>query len=236
LYLLEDADKHHSIINSNLDKPFQEIEMDTAIQNMKLKSAPGMDQIDYNVISSLPREYLKLLLKIYNNILHEGIFPNQWKHSLIVLIPKLDGSSLCPISLLPCFLKIIEKMIYNCIQWHIESQHIIPDSQLGFKPDRSCIDSLVILSSDIHKGFVNNSSTVSAFLDIKEAFDNVIPNILIQDLKNIEIPARVRMFILNLISSRSLHFVVDGNKFGPFYHIKVFLKGLPSILYFLIYI
>jgi len=42
----------------------------------------------------------------------------------------------------------MEKMIYNRIQWHIEStQHIIPDNQLGFRPDRSCIDNLVILSS-----------------------------------------------------------------------------------------
>jgi len=65
--------------------------MDAAIKNMKLKSVPGIDQIDYNVISSLPREYLNLLLKIYNNIFYEGIFPDQWKHSLIVLIPKSDG-------------------------------------------------------------------------------------------------------------------------------------------------
>jgi len=109
----------------------------------------------------------------------------------------------------------MEKMIYNRIQWHIESQHIIPDNQFGFKPDRSCIDSLVILSSGIHKGFIN-SITISAFLDIKGAFDNVVPNILIQDLEDIGIPARVRMFISNLISSRFLHFVTDGNKSAPF--------------------
>jgi len=118
----------------------------------------------------------------------------------------------------------MEKMIYNCIQWHIESQHIIPDYQLKFRPDKLCIDSLVILSSGSHKWFINNSLTISAFLDIKGAFDNVIPNILIQDLKNIGIPARVRMFILNLISSRSLHFVVDGNKTGPF----LSHKGTPQ--------
>jgi len=173
--------------------------MVAAINNMNLKSAPEMDQIDYSVISCLPREYLNLLLKIYNNIFYERIFPDQWKHSLIVLIPKPDGGNFRSISLLSCFLKIIEKMIYNCIQWHIKSQHIIPDNQLSFKSDRSCINNLVILSSEIHKGSISKSFTICAFLDIKDAFDNVVPNILIQDLLNIGIPVRVRMFISNFI-------------------------------------
>jgi len=115
-------------------------------------------------------------------------------------------------------------MIYNRLQWHIESQHIIPDYQFGFRPDRSCIDCLVILSSEIHKGYINQSVTIGAFLDIKGAFDNVIPNILIQDLENIGISARIRMFVYNLISSRSLHFVVEGNKTGPF----LTYKGTPQ--------
>jgi len=167
---------------------------------------------------------LIFILSIYNNILIEGSFPNQWKQSLVVLIPKPDANDFRPISLLSCLLKIMEKMVYNRLQWHIEFQHIIPDNQFGFRPDRSCVDSLVLFSSDIHKGFASNSSTIAAFLDIKGAFDNVIPYILIQELESIGIPAQIRMFIYNLISDRSLHFVVEGEKYGPFYS----YKGTPQ--------
>jgi len=66
--------------------------------------------------------------------------------------------------------------------------------------------------------------TVGAFLDIKGAFDNVIPNILIQELENIGVPVRIRMFVYNLISERSLHFVVEGEKHGPFHS----YKGTPQ--------
>jgi len=125
LYLMEERDKQLSYVNRKLKKSFLEVKLNTAIKNTKLRSAPGIDQIDYNVISSLPCEHLNLLLKIYNSILSEGSFPNQWEQSLIVLIPKPDGSSFRSISLLLCFLKIMEKMIHNRIQWHIES-HIIP--------------------------------------------------------------------------------------------------------------
>jgi len=103
----------------------------------------------------------------------------------------------------------MKKMIYTRLQWFVESRHILPDTQFEFRPDRSCLDNLVVLFSDIHTGFINDSSTVGAFLDIKGAFDNVVPNILIQDLRNIGIPVRIRKFILNLICERQMFFVVE---------------------------
>jgi len=121
LYLIEERDKQLSYINRDLEKPFIEVKMNSAIKSMKLKSAPGIDQIDHKVISSFPYKYLDFIVKIYNNILSEGSFPEQWKQSLIVLIPKSDGSSFCPISLLPCFLKIMEK---NYIQSHTMAHRI----------------------------------------------------------------------------------------------------------------
>jgi len=129
----------------------------------------------------------------------------------------------------------MERIVYNRLQWHIESQHIIPDNQFGFRPDRSCVDCLVIFSCD--KGFAHNSVMIGAFLDIKGAFDNVIPNILIQELESIGVPASIRMFIYNLISDRSLQFVVEGEKLGPFYSYKSTPQGSTfSPLLFDIYI
>jgi len=221
---MKERDTQLPNINLELDNPLTPTELNIAINKAKPRSAPGIDQIDNRVISTLPYEYRTCLLKIFNDILTNGSFPEQWKQSLVVLISKPNGNGFRPISFLSCLLKTMEKMIYHRIQWHIESRHIIPDLQLGFRPDRSCIDSLVILSCDIHHGFVNNSVTIAAFLDIKSAFDNVIPNILIQDLENIGIPAKIRKFVLNLTSTRTLYFIVDGNKIGPFYS----YKGVPQ--------
>jgi len=120
-------------------------------------------------------------------------------------------------------------MIYTRLQWFVESRHILPDmGQLGFRSDRPYLDSLVILSCDIYKGFINNFSIICAFLDIKGAFDNVVPNIVIQDLKNIGIPARIRIFILNLISERHMHFVIDRNSVGPFHSYKRTPQGFTQ--------
>jgi len=138
-------------LHKEFEYPFTKSELDTAVSNLKLNSAPGLDQIDYNVISSFSNKYSQLLLQIYNNILSEGTFPSQWKQSLMILILKPDNTGLRSISLLSCLLKILERMVYTRLQWYIESRHILPDTQLSFRPDRSYVDSLVILTSDIYK-------------------------------------------------------------------------------------
>jgi len=112
-------------ICKDLDESFTLSELNLAIINTKQNSAPGLDQIDYTVILSLLPEYIRILLNIYNHILDEGSFPAQWKQSLVVLIPKVGNAGVRPISLLPCLLKIMEKMIYTRIQWFIESRHIM---------------------------------------------------------------------------------------------------------------
>jgi len=119
---------------------------------MKLKSAPGLDQIDY-IISNLPSEYTQLL-QLYNNILYnkEGVFPTQWKQSLMALIPKFGGSGIRPISLLFCFLKIMERMVYTLVFNDLLNLVIFFQTHNCFRPDRSCIDSLVIMTSDISIG------------------------------------------------------------------------------------
>jgi len=86
------------------------------------------------------------------------------------------------------------------------------------------LDSFAVLCIDIHRGFIKGKLTVAAFLDIKGAFDNVVPNILVQDLRDIGIPARLRRFILNLICERQIFFVADGALKGP-YHSH---KGTPQ--------
>ena len=41
----------------------------------------------------------------------QGVISSDWKKSLIILIP--SGKGVRPISLLSCFLKTMEKIIYN---------------------------------------------------------------------------------------------------------------------------
>ena len=64
---------------------------------------------------------LKLL---FENCLHRGIFPDTWERANVVPIHKKNEKNLKenyrPISLLPIFGKILEKLIYESLYSHVE--------------------------------------------------------------------------------------------------------------------
>ncbi|XP_024883727.1 uncharacterized protein LOC112462272 [Temnothorax curvispinosus] len=74
-----------------MDSVFQFQEFEAALDSVKVKSSPGFDRIDYQIIKSLPSSLQKLLLRILNNLFLEGAFPETWSHSLVYLIPKPHG-------------------------------------------------------------------------------------------------------------------------------------------------
>jgi len=134
-----------------------------------------------------------------------GLFPSSWHDSLVILVPKPSGSGLRPIALMSCLLKIMEKMIYRRLVWIVETQFLLPEFQAGFRTSRSCMDNLITLTNRIHWGFMRRMSTIAVFLDIAGAFDNVIPSILIEDLREIGFPAKTCKFIENLLIERKIY-------------------------------
>jgi len=64
-------------LNTDLELPFTKSEYDFTLNNIKLKSAPGLDQIDFKIVSAFPDCYVDVLLHIYNHILNNGVFPQQ---------------------------------------------------------------------------------------------------------------------------------------------------------------
>ncbi|XP_012057459.1 PREDICTED: uncharacterized protein LOC105620578 [Atta cephalotes] len=80
----------------------------------------------------------------------------------------------------------------------MESQMILPQEQMDF--NRSCTDSLVILTNNIHTSFLANEVVAAAFLDITGAFDNVLSEAVLSETQKIGIPARLRKFIQKTLS------------------------------------
>jgi len=204
-------------------------ELDASIDSSKRKSSPGLDIIDYAIIRALSPDLRIILLEIFNELYSQSYFPHSWRSSVLTLVPKSDGKGVRPIALLPCLLKVFERMVYRKLQWTVETLFLLPEFQSGFRSSRSSIDNLVILTNRIHSAFLRKTSTVAVFLDIAEAFDNVIPNILIKELRNLGFPACFCKFIENLLLERLIYVVQNGNLDGPWSLIKAPLRVLSSV-------
>lgn len=131
------------------DNSFTLKEFVSVVRNSKVRSSPGIDQVNYNIISSLLVEYLEILLDIYNELLDKNLFPPSWHHSLVFLISKNTPGKYHSISLTSCLLKILEKLILIRLNWWIKSSGTLPSTQFGFRKRKSCSDNLGILTIDI---------------------------------------------------------------------------------------
>lgn len=109
-----------------------------------------------------------------------------------------------------CVLKLVERMLLFRLQWYFESECKLPEFQFGFRRTRSCLDNLTNLTAGITNGFVQNKDTAALFVDIKSAFDNVQPQLLIKELQLLNLPSLALQFINNLISVREDQFVLNG--------------------------
>ena len=116
---------------------------------------------------------------IFESAIKSGHFPDCWKKGNIIPIHKKESKYLVknyrPISLLPIFGKIFEKIIYNNLFEYFQENKFISDNQSGFRSGDSCISQLLVITHEIYKTFDGNPSleTRGVFLDIYKAFDNV---------------------------------------------------------------
>lgn len=206
-----------------LDEPFTQEEFDYAMSSVNLKSSPGLDGIDYQILTQMSRYAKSVLLDIFNSIYAYKIYPNEWKQILVHFVPKQGTDKVRPISLSSCPLKVFERMISNRLTWWLEHYEKMPKTQNGFRCGRSCTDNLATLLSDIVKAFNEDKVVAAVFLDIIGAYNEVLPDILIYKLIDLGIPECLLSFIYKMVSSRHLTF-----KFGNIHECHWTFRGVPQ--------
>ncbi|KAL4156051.1 hypothetical protein QTP88_000092 [Uroleucon formosanum] len=161
-------------------------EVEHAIQKSPRRKTPGYDLITSEVAVKLPKKALLMLTHIYNSMLRLSYFPLLWKFSVIIMIlkpgkPPDSPKSYRPISLLPLFSKIFEKIILKRILPVIESN--LPNNQFGFRHNHSTIHQIHRLVDNISYALEKKLICTGVFLDVAQAFDTVWHEGLLLKLK-----------------------------------------------------
>lgn len=99
-------------MNHELEVPLSFEELNYALSKVNLKSSPGKDKINYEIIEHLKENFKRVLLDIFNDLLFEGKFPEEWKNYVLNFIPKKgNDDKVRPIALASCVLKLMEKLL-----------------------------------------------------------------------------------------------------------------------------
>ena len=185
--------------------------------------------------------FLKPLSYICNLSLSNGIFPHELKKAKVIPLFKHGDNQKVqnyrPISVLPFFSKIFEKMMFNRIFDFINANKVLYDYQFGFRQNHSTAMALISLTDKIINAMENGEFAIGVFLDFSKAFDTVDHNILFMKLEHYGIRGLALSWIKSYLYQRTqyVHYLnADSN-------IKYISCGVPqgSILgplLFLLYI
>ena len=118
------------------------------------------------------KSIVKPLSIIFNNCKLKNTLPNLWKKANVVPIHKKGEKDLIknyrPVSLLPIFGKIFERLIFNSFFKYIDGNELLNPNHSGFRPFDSCVNQLLSINNEIFSNFGCDSpkDIVAVFLDI----------------------------------------------------------------------
>ena len=179
---LKNPNKHSIFLSEVL--PY---EIDDIISKLGSNKSGDLYGITSIFVKSGGLPLTQILTSLFNKSISQGIFPSALKCAKVIPIHKGDSifetSNYRPISLLPIFSKILEKIMYSRIIKFIEKFNILYKNQYGFQKSMSTEYAVNSLVSNIVKCLENQEVGFCILLDFAKAFDTVNHEVLLKKLE-----------------------------------------------------
>jgi len=185
------------------------------IKSINVNKAHGPDNISGRMIELCGEGIAIPLSIIYTNIISKGIFPTLWKSANVTPTHKKESKQSAknyrPISLLPLFSKIFERIVFSKMYNFFTSHNLISENQSGFRPNDSVTNQLIFLVNSIHSSLDINLDVRFVFLDMSKAFDKVWHEGLLFKLKQNGIQGKLLNLLENYLAGRRQRVVINGS-------------------------
>ena len=131
-----------------------ETEIEKIVVSLK-NGAPGYDEITTDCIKSTIKDLSAPLAFLINLSFRDGLFPDEMKTAKVVPLYKANDptvfSNYRPVSILPVFSKILERVMYNRLIKFLKKYDILYRYQFGFRDNHSTYMAMMILLDNITK-------------------------------------------------------------------------------------
>jgi exonuclease III len=208
-------------ITTNIDYSsfdFLSVEEDTVyreITNLNEFKAEGLDGVSPKLVKESAVFIAAPLTNIINRSIQDSIVPAKMKSAKVLPIYKNKGSKVSvnnyrPISILPIYSKIFEKIINLQIQNHLGTENIISEFQYGFQRKKGTHDALIKFVSNAFNALNSSQIILGIFIDFSKAFDTINHDILIDKLSAINFSVKSIKLIKNYLTNRTQAVSLNG--------------------------
>ena len=148
---LHDPDNHDGVI-THLEPDILECEVKWALESITMNKASGGDGIPVELFQILKDDAVKVLHSICQQIWKTQQWPQDWKRSVFIPIPKKgnakEHSNYHTIALIS-HAKVMGKILQARLQQHVNRE--LPDVQAGFRKGRGTRDQIANIHWSIKK-------------------------------------------------------------------------------------
>ena len=177
-----------------MNAPFSLREFSPALASCGAHTSPGLDGVEYRVVRGLSSLLHEFLLAVFNRMFRDSSFPESWRNTLFVFIPKTGTGKFRPISLTSILCKLFERLVQRRIERMAEHGDWIPPNQYDFRRGRSSLDCVAAVVCGFLASFGAGESSFVLALDLKGAFNTVLPAELFRQLRDLCLPGRLINF------------------------------------------
>ena len=147
--------------NTQVESALTINELKDAFFSLQINKSPGYDEINFNVVRNCFGLLLKPLMFIFNLSLQKGSFPDELKVAKVTPVFKADDvnelGNYRPISVLSCFSKILERIMYNRLSKYLKTNEILYKKQFGFQEGHSTEHAIIQLIDQMNNCFEKKS-------------------------------------------------------------------------------
>ena len=189
-------------------------EIQSLIEILNPNKASGPDAICNKMLKPVAKKDSVPLDILFNRSFREGKFPEYWKHSNLIPIPKKgdnsDPSNFRPVSLLCSVGKLQERIVFKHIHNFLIENDLIYKYQSGFLSKHSTTFQLIDIYHHICQAIDNNQYACMVFLDVSKAFDRVWHRGLIFKLRQYGIDGDLLTWITDYLDDRKQRVVIKS--------------------------
>ena len=151
---------------THLEPDILECEVKWALESITMNKASGGDGIPVELFQILKDNPVKVLHSICQQIWKNEQWPQDWKRSVFIPIPKKrnakECSNYCTIALIPHSSKVMLKILQVRLQQYMNCE--LPDVQAGFRKDRGTRDQIATSVGSLKKQEHSRKTSISVLL------------------------------------------------------------------------
>uniref|UniRef100_A0A670K8R9 ribonuclease H n=1 Tax=Podarcis muralis TaxID=64176 RepID=A0A670K8R9_PODMU len=185
---------------ADLEPDILESEVKWALESIANNKASGSDDIPAELFKILKEDAVKVLHSICQQIWKTQQWPEDWRRSVYIPIPKKGSAKECSnyrtIALISHASKVMLKILQGRLKQYVDRE--LPEVQAGFRRGRGTRDQIANMRWIMEKAREFQKDIYFCFIDYAKAFDCVDHSKLWQVLKEMGVPDHLICLLRNL--------------------------------------